>query len=176
MRGNWISADEEGGGSELHSNFHQLLLLRAKDDPSILDIMQRKTRKYTDHHIQNELLQILALGHLRKIAADINEAGYFTLESDQVTDSSNKEQVIVCLRWVDAQFEPHEEFIGLHHVPDITTSTIVSVLKDTVLRMNLNLSMCRGQCYDGAANMKKVAAEIKSIEPRALYLHCCSEV
>ena len=172
MRGNWISADGEGGGSELHSNFHQLLLLRAKDDPSILDIMQRKTRKYTDHHIQNELLQILALGHLRKIVADINEAGYFTLESDEVTDSSNKEQVIVCLRWVDAQFEPHEEFIGRHHVPDITTSTIVSVLKDTVLRMNLNLSMCRGQCYDGAANMKKVAAEIKSIEPRALYLHC----
>lgn len=133
MRGNWISADEEGGASELHSNFHQLLLLRAKDDPSFLDILQQKTRKYTDHLIQNELLQILALGHLRKIAADINEAGYFTLESDEVTDSSNKEQVIVCLRWVDAQFEPHKEFIELHHVPDITTSTIVSVLKDTVL-------------------------------------------
>ena len=51
MRGNWVSADEEGGGSEVHSNFHQLLLLRAKDDPGILDIMQRKIRKYTDHHI-----------------------------------------------------------------------------------------------------------------------------
>jgi len=72
MRGNWISADEEGGGSELHSNFHQLLLLCAKDDPSILDIMQRKTQKYTDHQIQNELLQILALEHLHNIAADIN--------------------------------------------------------------------------------------------------------
>ena len=134
--------------------------------------MQRKTRKYTDHHIQNELLQILSLGHLCKITADINEAGFFTLESDEVTDSSNKEQEIVCLRWVDAQFEPHEEFIGLHHVPDTTTSTIIRVLKDTVLRMNLILSMCRGQCYDGADNMKTVAAEIKSIEPRALYLHC----
>ena len=32
--------------------------------------------------------------------------------------------------------------------------------------------MCRGQCYDGAANMKKVACEIKVIEPTALYLHC----
>ena len=80
MRGNWISADGEGGGLELHSNFHQLFLLRAKDDPSILDIMQRKTQKYTDHHIQNELLQILSLGHLCKITADINEAGFFTLK------------------------------------------------------------------------------------------------
>ena len=64
----------------------------------------------------------MALSHLRKIAANINEAGYFCLESDEVTDASNKEQVIVCLRWVDAQFEPHEEFIGLRHVQDITTS------------------------------------------------------
>ena len=92
----------------MQSNFHQLLLLRGKDDPNIIDIMQRKTRKYTDHQIQNEFLQIMALSHLCKIAAIINEAGYFCLESDEVTDASNKEQVIVCLRWVDAQFEPHE--------------------------------------------------------------------
>lgn len=34
--------------------------------------------------------------------------------------------------------------------------------------------MCRGQCYDGAANMKKASQEIKAIEPKALYLHCYS--
>lgn len=117
-------------------------------------------------------MQIIALNHLRKIASMINEAGYFSLESDEVTDTSNKEQVIVCLRWVDAGFDAHEEFIGLHHVADITSDTIVKVLKDTVLRMNLNLSMCRRQCYDGAANMKKVAKTIQEIQPKALYLHC----
>ena len=86
FRGNWISA-EEGCSEETDSNFHQLLLLRAKDDPGILDIMQSKTRKYMNHHIQNELRQILALNHLRKIAAMINKAGY---SSDEVTDTSNK--------------------------------------------------------------------------------------
>lgn len=111
-----------------------------RSDPSILEFIQRKTRKYTDHHIQNELLKILALGHLRSIAANINKSGYFTLESDEVTDASNKEQVIVCLRWVDDMFEVHEDFIGLHHVADIKTVTIVTVLKDTVLRMNINVS------------------------------------
>ncbi len=77
------------------------------------------------------------------------------------------------LRWVDVNFEVHEDFIGLHSVPDIQTATIVSVLKDTILRMNLRLSMCRGQFFDGTANMKKTAEEIKAIEPKAaLYLHC----
>ena len=167
FRGNWVS-DESGGGAEVDSNFYQLLL-HAKDDPGILEIMQREARMYTDHHIQNELMQIMTVNHLRKIAAMITEAGYFSLEADEVTDSSNKEQVIVCLRWVDAHFEAHEEFIGLHHVADITTDTIVAVLKDTVLRMRLNLSMCRGQCYDG---VKKAAKAIKEVKPKALYLHC----
>ena len=31
--------------------------------------------------------------------------------------------------------------------------------------------MCQGQCYDEATNMKKVAAEIKSIESQALLLY-----
>ena len=44
--------------------------------------------------------------------------------------------------------EPHEDFIRLHIVDHITTDTIVHVLKDTVLHMNMNLnmSMCRAQC------------------------------
>ena len=78
----------------------------------------------------------------------------------------------MCLRWVDSRLEAHEDFIGLHHVDDITTNTVVHILKDTVLRMNLNLSMCRAQCYDGASNMKKAAKDFKDVEPRALYLHC----
>jgi len=46
---------------EEDSNFHQLMLLRANDVVTILNIMKQKTCKYTDHHIQNEILQILAL-------------------------------------------------------------------------------------------------------------------
>ena len=88
FRGNWVPAEKEGeAGAEANSNFHQLLLLCAKDDPSILEVMHQKTRKYTDHHIQDELLKLLAQGHLRRIATNINEAGYFALQADEVTDS-----------------------------------------------------------------------------------------
>ena len=173
FRGSWVQSETEvGGGSEVDSNFHQLMLLRAKDDPQILEVMSQKTCKYTDHHIHNELLKIIALEHLCTIASNIRTSGYFALESDEVTDSSNKEQVIVCLRWDDSHLEPHEDFVGLHYVDNITADTIVHVLTDTVLRLNLNMSMCRAQCYDGASNMKKTAQEIKAIEPHALYLHC----
>jgi len=122
LRGNWVAA-EGGGGCEEDSNFYQLMQLRAIDDPLMTDVMKRKKHKYTDHHIQNELLQLTAFHHLRKIADNIRSSGYFALEVDEVTDSSNKEQVIICLRWIDSELQPHEEFKGLHCVEDITTSS-----------------------------------------------------
>ena len=42
--------------------------------------------------------------------------------------------------------------------------------------MNLQLNRCRGQCFDGAANMagckNGVATQILTVEPRAIYTHC----
>ena len=49
-------------------------------------------------------------------------------------------------------------------------------LKDTIVRLNLAISKCRGQYYDGAANMagirNGVAAQMCAVEPCALYSHC----
>jgi len=82
-----------------------------------------------------------------------------------VTDSSNKEQVVACFRWVDDNFEAHEDFVGLHSVDDITAATILHVVTDTMCCMTLSLSMCQAQCYDGASNMKRVASDLQKLEP-----------
>ena len=42
---------------------------------------------------------------------------------DETTDISNKEQVVLCLRWVDKGLEAYEEFISLHQV-ESTASTV----------------------------------------------------
>ena len=47
---------------------------------------------------QDELIKLLAHSHLCRIAAGMKAAGYFALEADEVMDSSNKEQVVVCIR------------------------------------------------------------------------------
>ena len=96
--------------------------------------------------------------------------------ADEVTDASNREQVVICIRWVDEEFQAHEEFIGLHKVDSIAANVLVSVLKDTLLRLNLKITQCRGQCYDGASNMSGtksgVAMQIATAESRAVYMHC----
>ena len=47
------------------------------DNATILNIMKQKTYKCTDHHIQNEILKIVALQHLSTIAKEIRNSGYF---------------------------------------------------------------------------------------------------
>ena len=53
---------------------------------------------------------------------------------------------------------------------------IVSIIKDVLLRMNLKLKYCQGQCYDGASNMtgirNGVAKQLTDKEPQAIFTHC----
>ena len=84
--------------------------------------------------------------------------------------------MVVTLRWVNDELDAHEEFIGLHSLPSTEARTIVSVIQDVLLCLNLSMSKVRGQCCDGASSMSGirtgVAKQILDVEPRALYTHC----
>ena len=138
--------------------------------------LEKKSDKYTSPEVQNEILQLMSHAILRAVVKQIQEADYFTIMLDECVDSSDNEQLAICIRYVDIDLVAHEEFLGLYHCPDIKASTIVSVVKDTLLRLNLNLSRCRGQCYDGGSNMagarNGVKSQILKVQPRALFTHC----
>ena len=53
--------------------------------------------------------------------------------------------------WIDDSLEPHENFTGPYKVPDISSNTLVFVIKDTWIRLNLSLKGHCGQCYDEAS-------------------------
>ena len=54
--------------------------------------------------------------------------------------------------------------------------TLLSNLKDVLLRLNLNIDDARGQCYDGASTMSGrksgVATKVKEVNPQCLYIQC----
>ena len=55
--------------------------------------------------IQNEMIEVLALGVLREISQNIQDAVMYTIMADETADVSNKEQVVVCIRWVDGEMQ-----------------------------------------------------------------------
>ena len=86
-----------GDQNDQESNFIQLIKLRGTDDPNIMKHLGQNTDKYTCHQVQNEIIQIMALSVLRKISEDFHSSPDFSLMADEVTDASNREQVVICL-------------------------------------------------------------------------------
>ena len=126
--------------------------------------------------MQNDMVKVMALRILRKISTIIQATPFYTIMVDETADVSNKEQVVVCIRWVDDNFEVHEDFIGLYQVDSTGAEKIYHVITDVFLRLNLTISKVRGQCYDGASAMSGaksgVVARMQAAEPRAVFTHC----
>ena len=87
--------------------------------------------------IQNEMLELMSASVLRLITKDLQSAEMFAIMAVECVDISNREQLSICFQWVDSDLDVHEEFIGLYQIADIAANTIVQVLKDCLLRLNL---------------------------------------
>ena len=103
-----------GDGDDSASNFYQLSKLWGEDNPDILTFLEKKQLKYTSHEIQNEILSIMAQTILRGIVKQIQSSIFFSLIVDEITDVSNREQVVLVFRWVTDNLAVHEEFFGLY--------------------------------------------------------------
>ena len=84
------------GNDDGNDNLTQLLLLRGKDHPHIVERLLSKVRgekRYTHHDFQNELLFIMSNQLLRRKLCDLNNNKFFSIMSDEYTDISNKEKL-----------------------------------------------------------------------------------
>ena len=86
--------------------------------------------------IQNELIKVMAVNVLRVIVTFVQDAKFFSPMADEVTNVSNKEQVVVCLRSVDENLEPHKYFVGIHCVDSIEADT-----QDTLIHTNITVEV-----------------------------------
>ena len=74
----------------------------------------------------------MALQVLKEVASSLQSSEFYSVLADETADSSNKEQLVVCIRWVDDKLEAHEEFIGLTHLENCTADSIVNGIKATI--------------------------------------------
>ena len=165
-----------GDGDEENSNFIQLFKLRGEDDPKFAKWLEKKTDKYVSADIQSELLKVMGLQVLRDIATSLHSAEFYSIMVDETTDVSNKEQAVLCFRWVSDDLIAHEDFVGLYGIENTEAKTLVNMILDVLTRLNLSIKKLRGQCYDGASAMSGpcsgVAKQIRDLESRAVYTHC----
>ena len=168
LRGHYEDAESFQG------NLYQLLLLHANESPDLKRWLQQ--REYISPEIINEIITGMGQYILRQLLWDIKNSLCFSILADEATDISHHEQMSISIRWVDCSYNIHEDILGLIRLPDTKALTIFSAIKDVLIRCSLPLAQCRGQAYDGAANMsgtkRGVQALVKSEVNKALYVHC----
>ena len=137
----------------------------------------QKKKQFSPLAIQNETLKDMAMHILRPIVKNIKKSSYYSIMADETTYIINKEQFVMCIHWIHNDWNPNEDFIGLHELSVTNAETLAFILKDVVLRLGLDPERLRGQCYDGCSTMmgKKsgVATTIKNkLNRNALAIHC----
>uniref|UniRef100_A0A3B5QLP4 TTF-type domain-containing protein n=1 Tax=Xiphophorus maculatus TaxID=8083 RepID=A0A3B5QLP4_XIPMA len=165
------------GHASNEGNLFHLVKLKAKNDPVLTSWLTR-CHDYVSPQCQNEYLTLFGHTIVRGIAAMIRSLPivHFSIIMDGTHDIQGKEQVSICLRYVDQDLVPVEAFIGLYDTPSTTGEQMAKLALDMLLRLNLPISGMRGQTYDGAANMagrfSGAQAVLKKEQPLVLYVHC----
>ena len=160
-----IRNDHAGG-----SNLTVMLQMVLDEDQWVQD------KRYQSPEIVNELIEIMGHSLLRSILANILSQQWFALLADETRDISNREQLVLCIRWVSESYEIHEDVVGLIQLENTTAETIHKALKSSMISLGFLLENCRGQGYDGASNFQGhisgVCKRLQDEYPAAIPVHC----
>ncbi|XP_057246692.1 uncharacterized protein LOC130589449 [Beta vulgaris subsp. vulgaris] len=108
----------------------------------------------TSPMIQKDIINCCAKETTKRIIEEIGD-DYFAILADESSDVSQKEQLALCLRYVEKiTGKVVERFLGLVHVGDTTDLSLISAIISLLVDHSLSPSKIRGQGYDGASNMK----------------------
>ncbi|XP_073015775.1 uncharacterized protein [Primulina eburnea] len=178
LQGCGLRGHDESSYSLNRGNFIEMLKLLGKWNASIEDVILDKApgnARYTSPEVQKEILHIIGNRVRNKIRDEIGDSKFCILV-DEAKDVSNKEQMAIILRFVDAHGFLRERFFQIVHVHDTTAATLKKEICDVLTRYNLEIHNMRGQGYDGASNMSGAFNGLQALFlkdcPYAYYVHC----
>jgi hypothetical protein len=173
------------GHTPERNNFMAILNSKAQGDPILTEYLPNvnSRAKYTSPEIQNEIINIIGNQIRTAIVDKCNASNFFALIADETTDTSTREQVSVCLRYIQrdsfsGDVSIKEDFLEFVMATNITGEHLAELLIETLQSAGVNIAKMRAQGYDGAANMSGkyngVQARILNTIQGASYVHCKS--
>ena len=104
-----------------------------------------KTDTRTSRDIQKERIAIMANQVIRDLVSD-SRGGFFFIICDKYTNISKMEQLTICIHFDGLTMSCKSTKISsvfiMYVLPDTASKTIVSVIKDVLLRLLLSLVNC----------------------------------
>ncbi|XP_014352110.1 52 kDa repressor of the inhibitor of the protein kinase-like isoform X2 [Latimeria chalumnae] len=161
-------------------NFQALLDFRVDSGDTVLQEHFRyapRNATYRSKTIQTELIECIAEFIQSNRVEDVDK--FFSIIVDEAQHSCNMQQLPLFVRFCDPWGGVREEFLAfLSFDMGVTGEAIADTIKNIIGSVGLDMSYCRGQCYDGAGNLmaacKEAAACILAEYPKAVYTNSAS--
>ena len=134
-------------------NFIEILNYRARANPQFKEVLQKRAKNasYVSKTTQNEIIECIGQVISDKIVAEIKLSKYYSILADECMDSAGKEQLALCIRYVDKNNDIKEAFLRFIHLSEgLSGEGLCNVLLKTLSELSLDINDCRGQGYDGA--------------------------
>lgn len=173
---NHFRGHREGVNDNNRGNFLELINHQQIYDAILWEHLKSASAMYTHHDIQNELINLCADNIRRQILSKLDK-GYFCIVADETKDISDVEQMALVIRFFNRASQSVEErTLNLVLLETRDATSIANAITKELQSNGLDIHMCRGQTYDGAAAMagktKGVQTQIRKIEPKAVLTHC----
>ncbi|XP_025702805.1 uncharacterized protein [Arachis hypogaea] len=169
--------DDESHNSNNQGNILELLDFLAQHNTEIDRVLKnaRGNLKLVAPKIQKDIVRAAASETTKVIIDDLGD-DLFAVLVDEAREISVKEQMAVCLRYVNKEGIVMERFLGLVHVSSTNALSLKVALESLLTKHNLSLARIRGQGYDGATNMQGEFNGLKSLILKenacAFYVRC----
>ncbi|KAL4152846.1 hypothetical protein QTP88_000679 [Uroleucon formosanum] len=114
----------------------------------------------------------------KKLVNVIYKSKCFSVLADETTDISTKEQLSICVRYIDENNKLHENFLQFFEIDSLTGNDLANSILNGLNRYGFDCNYLYDQGYDGASNMagrfKRVQTIVRSKYPNAIYVHCAA--
>ena len=113
------------------------------------------------------------------IIGRVKEAKFYSIICDEASDESNKEQLSLCLRYLNDDGDICEDFVKfIQSKSGLTGKNLYNKVTEALSSFGVDLQYCRGQGYDGAGavsgHVNGLSALILREHSKALNTHCAS--
>uniref|UniRef100_H3AA53 TTF-type domain-containing protein n=1 Tax=Latimeria chalumnae TaxID=7897 RepID=H3AA53_LATCH len=164
---------DEAHDSSNEGNYIEILELVVSTQPSLFN--QLRSRHYTSHHYQNDLVHSAAEVLRESIIEEVRQAKYFSVLVDETKDVSKKEQLGLLLHYHQKGII-QERTLGCFHMENLNAQSASNLIIQELQHLKLDVNYTVAQCYDGASVLSEhligVQAQIREQIPHAIYVHC----
>ena len=127
--------------------------------------------------VQNEIIDSCYDHITDPISTEIKEATFFSVLVDEAQYSSNQEQMVLVIRFVE-KIVRYEKTSSISSIVKLEPLACSNQILDRVRQLGLEKILLRGQRCDDAGNMSGkhvgTAKRIQDVYPKSVYVHCAS--